>query len=562
MTRPILSLIALLAICVTFAHAQIPQVRWAHALSGTGSVSAGCILADNQNIYVAGSFNGTVDFDPGTGTVSLTADTTFDKGTYFLARFNSLGDLLFVRQMSVSPGIMRLDNSGNICIAGEFRGTEDFDPGPGVSTLSSAGGADMFVAHYDATGAYLSAFRIGNANSEELNDIATDAAGNMFVTGNFRGTVDFDPGSGTTNLTSNGNEDVYLAKYSPAGSLLYAFRLNGTTSSTLLETGVSLAVDATGNYYLGGRFVGTIDLDPGSGTASFSSNGVDGFVAKFDAAGNYLSGFAFDGNVYAVALDGSGNFWVTGTMPDSMDADPGPGRAMLYSTAMFDIYLAKYDASCNYLHARAFQSNSTYVPEGLTIDAAGNAYIYGRFPDTVDFNPGGAGGRLISAGGQDAFITKYNPAGAFLEAFSIGGSGDDRGLGLTADGTGGFWASGYFNGSADVDPGPSATNLSAGPNTSGFLVRYGSLIPFGVHSSTLSPVGVFGGRQSVLIDFSALDVVDAQVTVLSLSGQTVAQARHNKSDRLRMELPDGPPQMYIVRISNGGTVKGYKVWVD
>ena len=106
------------------------------------------------------------------------------------------------------------DASGNVYTAGSFQGTIDFDPGAGVFNLTSNGGSDAFVQKMDALGNFLWAKFFGGTSDEEAYSIITDASGNVYTTGVFQGTVDFDPGVGTFNITSNGDFDGFVQKWS------------------------------------------------------------------------------------------------------------------------------------------------------------------------------------------------------------------------------------------------------------------------------------------------------------------------------------------------------------
>jgi len=108
----------------------------------------------------------------------------------------------------------------------------------------------------------------GNGHSNGRS-IITDSKGNVLSTGNFRDTVDFDPGTGTTNLISAGKEDIYIQKLDTNGNLLWVKKMGGTDS----DIGYSITTDAFGNVYTAGSFSDTVDFDPGSGTTSLISSG-------------------------------------------------------------------------------------------------------------------------------------------------------------------------------------------------------------------------------------------------------------------------------------------------
>src|SRR5262245_15445687 len=102
-------------------------------------------------------------------------------------------------------------------------------------------------------------FQTGSTLADWASAVDTDPGGNVYLTGCFQGTVDFDPGAGTTNLTSAGGLDVFVAKYSPAGNFLWARSVGGAA----LDSAQDIAIDGAGNVLVVGSFNGTVDFDPG-----------------------------------------------------------------------------------------------------------------------------------------------------------------------------------------------------------------------------------------------------------------------------------------------------------
>lgn len=175
--------------------------------------------------------------------------------------------------------------------------------------------------------------RIGGTGQDEGGAVATDSSGNFYITGYFNGTVDFDPGAGTTNLTSGSGDEVFVAKYDSDGDLVWAKHFNSGGN----DVGTGITVDGSGNVYTTGSFLGTVDFDPGAGTANLTSTGsTDIFVVKLNSSGSYVwavragGGGADAGN--GIALDSSNNVHVTGNYSgNNIDFDPGAGTANLTS---------------------------------------------------------------------------------------------------------------------------------------------------------------------------------------------------------------------------------------
>lgn len=266
----------------------------------------------------------------------------------------------------LSRGI-QVDNLGNTYVAGYFTATADFDPGAGTANLTSAGSNDIFVAKYDASGHYVYANAIGGSGNDNCLGIAINGQGQIYITGQFIGTVDFDPGAGVANLTSAGNGDIFFASYDASGNYVYAKALGGPFG----DQGGGIAVDASGNVYITGFFNGPADFDPGPGVATLnSSNYEDIFVAKYDASGNYVYASARIGCIdqgYSIAVDGSGNAYITGVV----------SRQASTSICINDIIIAKYDTSGNNVYTKLLGGTGSDAGRSIAIDGSGNVYATG-----------------------------------------------------------------------------------------------------------------------------------------------------------------------------------------
>ncbi|MBI2967709.1 MAG: SBBP repeat-containing protein [Bacteroidetes bacterium] len=176
--------------------------------------------------------------------------------------------------------------------------------------------------------------------------------------------------------------------------------------STGYDFGSSVAIDAGGNAFITGYFSGTADFDPSAGTANLTSvGGYDIFFAKYDSNGNYLwaksIGSSGNDKGKGIAVDGSGNTYITGYFTGTADFDPSAGTANLTSVGFYDIFFAKYDSNGNYLWAKSIGSSVTDYGYSIAIDAGGNACITGSFTGTADFDPSAGTANLTPVGIYD-----------------------------------------------------------------------------------------------------------------------------------------------------------------
>lgn len=371
-----------------------------------------------------------------------------------------------------------VDGSGNCYVTGNISGTSILDPVAGTNTLVSGGGDDIWLAKYDNSGVVLWAFRMGSTGADRARSLALDASGNIYLTGGFSGTVDFDPGAGTSNLVSVGGEDVFVAKYNSSGAYQWAFNIGSTNP----DRAYSLKLDASNNVYITGMFSMTMDADPGAGTSNLVSvGGIDAFVAKYDANGNYQWAFQIGGSSteegLCLELDLTNNMLYAGGYISSagVDFDPGAGTASLSTSGTsMDIYLAKYDLSGAYQWAFNLGDTGTDVVYDMKLDTNKDVFLTGCFSATVDFDPGAGTSSMTSAGLEDVFLVKYNSSGAYQWAFKIGGTSSDIGQGLLIDGSDNIYMTGYFkSGGVDFNPGAGSSTLSSSSSLHDiFLARY------------------------------------------------------------------------------------------
>ncbi len=515
--RVSLSIIFCTCLSVTSIHAQeTVALSWMKHLGGIGSTRGRDMVLDAAgNVYTTGAYNNTVDFDPGPGIFNLTST---GGSQIFVSKLDTDGNFVWAKSMGGSgadtgQGIA-VDASGNVYITGGFTGTADFDPGPGAFNLTAATTTeyDIYIVKLNVNGDFVWAKGIiGGTWWDNGQDIAIDAAGNVHVVGRFYtqgGARDFDPGPGTFFLTA-GQEDVFILKLDTNGNFVWARDFG---AGSLENRGYSIILDATGNVYTTGYFEGTIDFDPGAGTANLTASGDwDIFYSKLDANGNFVwarsmvnsitNYYSIGDHGSKIALDAAGNLYATGRYNGTVDFDLGPGTFNLTASGGgYDIYLTKFDASGNFVWAKTMGGTGYDEGFSIAVDATGNKiYLAGLFVQTVDFDPGAGTFNLTSIGGDDIFFSKFDGSGNLVWATSMGGTSGDQGYYIAPNSSGDLNVVGYFQGTVDFDPSTCVQNLTSlgGQNIFIGKLREISVIPPPSISGFLPLLGSIGSTVTI-----------------------------------------------------------------
>lgn len=459
----------------SFCFSQTPAFEWAITMEGSGPGRGQSITVDeNNNVYTTGSFNGTIDFDPGPTTYNLNSLGGYD---IFIQKLDEDGNLLWVKQIAgnsndISNGIIS-DTDGNIYVTGYFQGTVDFDPNSSTYNLTSQGGYDVFVLKIDETGDFLWAKQMGGASWDKGTSIVIDKNRNIYTTGTFQGSANFDPSLTNYTISALGSQDVYIQKLDENGNFLWAKQIGGSP----MENGSSIGVDTNGNVYVSGGFEGTVDFDPSTITYNLTSAGnYDIFIQKLDENGNFLwvkqIGGVYTEHLGATILDVNGNIFTIGWFEGVVDFNPGAASYIFTSYGGHDTFIQKLDKDGNFLMAKYILGTSYNRGNSLALDAYGNIYMTGGFALEADFDPSSATFNLTSNGDEDIYILKLNEHGSFVWAMNMGGdSWDDEGRSITTDGNGNIYTTGNFIGTADFDPSLAISNLTSLNNPGIFIQK-------------------------------------------------------------------------------------------
>jgi len=522
-------------ILITFltlaSYAQGPNLEWAKQIGGSNSDVGRSIITDsNGNVYTLGNFEGTVDFDPGPAVQNLTsAGGTQD---VFIQKLDASGNLLWVEQVtSVSGGTGRsitLDNNENICIAGSNDG--------------------IFVQKLDANGNLLwNKQMVGVSGGGTAASISTDDNGNIYTTGGFYGTIDFDPGPGVQNLTLLGSVyytygNMFIQKLDANGNFLWVRQRAGNNSPFSVD-GYAIAADGNGDVYVLGNII-----EINEGTV---------FVEKLDTNGNSLWLKEITGIPYLIGrsmtTDTIGNIYTTGSFSGTADFDPGPGIKDLTAVGDTDIFIQKLDPGGNFLWAK--QIAAIEFVHSIVTDVSGNVYTTGFFEGTVDFDPDlGVQNLIAAAGTADMFIQKLDPAGDFLWVKQIVGSGYAVGNSITIDLNGSIYTTGAFDDTIDFDPG-SGVQIATSAGDNDLFIHKLNPISTGIDTEENALTDKFVLYPNPTAGKFAIefDKIQKHLTVrlFDVSGQLLMHQNFRQTNFIQLEInhPDG---IYILEILDAG----------
>lgn len=390
------------------------NLLWVKFFNGYYTSPSSMTTDANGNLLITGFFVDTVDFDPGLGTYTLVTKPASTSNAYVL-KMDANGNLIWARSFvgttnGTEGASIVTDQAGNVYTTGRLYGTTDFDPGPGTYTLSPKS-TEPFISKLDVNGNFVWAKQLMNTlkynpPQPSVGDaIAIDNLSNIYVSGSFRDTVDFDPNIGTFTLSTS-QEDAYIAKYSSTGNLIWAKQFTGGNTR-----GISMKLDPNSNVYIAGPLFNTCDFDPGP--ASYNLTGPRMFICSVDGSGNFrwakkMGGSANSG-ISAMSLfpnSISGEICITGSFANSCNFDPAGSNLTLSSSGLDNIFITKFDFLGSFYWAKQMGGALNDHPYTICHDASGNLLTTGYFSsNSCDFDPE-VGTFYLNAMAADAFIHK------------------------------------------------------------------------------------------------------------------------------------------------------------
>ncbi len=444
----------LLVLTLLVLQASLYGQEWAKAFGNQYLDQGADIAIDGSgNVYMTGFFQGTVDFDPSANVANLNSAGERD---FFMAKYDAQGNYLWAKAIGGGGNdharSIVVDITGNIFVAGEFSNIVDFDPGVGFSLHTGQGNADVFVAKYNPQGNFVWAKSFGGAGIDNCRDMMLDNSGNIFVTGVFQGTADFDPNGGVSNMTSAGNLDTYILKLDQFGNYLWSKSIAGMDN--ILSN--QFVLDNNGNILIAGEFQGVADFDPSGGVLHQTSVGTfSGFFAKYKASNgdllwaDMIGGSGFE-RAKGVAVDVQDNIYITGVFRGTVDFDNSTNDTYVTSAGDQDCFVAKYTPTGNFLWANHIGGSGNDIGVDIEVDDFSTVFVSMLFRNTAtvyDFQ-NQPKASFTSNGSSDIGLFKFDKSGTYLWGKSGGGSNGDEPTAIAINNQNRVFTTGWFQGSS------------------------------------------------------------------------------------------------------------------
>jgi len=524
--------------------------QWAKEFNGNGN-NAGYSLVQNSagEMYISGSFEGTVDFDAGDGVYNLTA---FGDRDAFIEKMDADGNFMWVKQIGgTDSDYVRnscLDNDGNIFITGSFKGISDMDPGDDDYYFTSLGGEDMFVLELDEDGNFVWAGHMGGPLDDHATSISIAPSGNIYIAGYFLGMADFDPSDTAEYYLQATGQAIFVEKLNINKQFIWAGMMGGSG----FDYCQNMCLDDDENVYTIGMFGGTADFDPGDGTEYLNAVGDrDIFVSNLNSDGEYVWAKSMGGNLIEagqfIEYDNIGNLLLTGNFQGTVDFDPGEGNYYMTSMGDYDIFIGKLDMEGNMVWMKQIGGAGSDGGWALALDSDNNVYSTGYFSETADFNPGDETFEMTSFGDIDIFVSKLDESGNFVWAADMGGELYDRGLSIITDDQSNIITTGMFEGTADFDPSGNNYYLNGLGDYDVFISRLGTeLLGLDKKESNNfiiaypNPVS-----QYFQLDFGEI-ISEVSVSIYNVNGQELLNKKYTGQKKVTIEF-DGTNGLYFIK---------------
>ncbi len=462
--------------CYSNIHGQ--GFTWMKSFGGSNHENLYKATIDHNNdIYITGAFQGSIDVDPGDDEFIMEIPYSHFYDTY-MVKLNSDGELIHAHSTGsigadFAPMIY-VDESLNYYISGTFANTIDVDPGPDSLFFTANIGHDIFFQKFNETNQLQWAFHLETYDDDdELSEIAVDEEGNIYITGDFTGTVDFNPGEAVYELTSNGRNDIFIMKLDSNGNLIWVKNIG----SWYEDYGQNILVTRAGNLLITGSFIGVVDFDPGSDTTLLTSAGsYDSFFLNLTSDGEFnwvkqIGGIA-GVHISVLKTDNDDNIIVGGNFRFQADFNPDPDEEyLLDGGSSNDLYVLKLNENGIFQWVSAFNNSSTSLLHTISIDSIDNVYFASNFSQPIDIISGDSSYIIDPVGNTDFFIEKLNSSGEFVSAIIMGSEYYESINTIILDNMANIFTVGYFGGNPEYNLNNTSASVTSAGSADVFIQK-------------------------------------------------------------------------------------------
>lgn len=380
---------------------------WGKHFSGPAQIYSNSVSIDqNDNIYVTGIFEANLSYSNNSSTNTLNSLGDFD---IFIFKYDPNGNLIWTRQVGdtlkeLSPAI-HAGKDNSVYLTASFEGSVDFDWGASTAIKSSTGQQDIFISKFDTAGNFTWVKQIEGNDYKYSGGIQADIQGNVYTTGSFASSVNFDEGNTAVVKTSNGGTDIFIAKYNNQGDLSWVNQIG----SFGFDIGTSLVIDNFSNVYACGSFSASADFDSNNGVLNLNSNGSrDIYLTKLDSNGalswaNSIGGTALD-IVAGIHYGSNDEVLITGRFSNSIDLDPSNGTSSFSSYGFSDAFFSRYSTSGINLGNIHIGGLANDFGNAISMNNAGNILVGGSITDSAYFMNYLTNSMIPTNNAKDAFI--------------------------------------------------------------------------------------------------------------------------------------------------------------
>lgn len=468
--KKIITLLFVLSICSTRVYLQEPTLDWVNIFSGNYMDWASRVNYDAYgNVYCVVNVATTVDFDPGPGVQNVSSGVDM-YDTWIFVKYNASGNFQWVKEIhtpvldaGLSVADVVCDSVGNTYYVGYYSGHIDFNPGSGTNYLYSGWSEEEgFILKLDAGGNFVWVKNYGISSGWDHTKPQSIAlygpSGILWIIGEYTGTVDINPTSGTNTISSNGGSDIFIITMSTQGSFYSAQSIGGTAD----DWANNIEIDKFGGCVISGYVNengsgGSVDMNVGSGSNLIY--GWSGYLLKLNTSGffEWVKSTDHDIIIQDIKVDTDNNIYYCGRFSGVVDFDLGAGIVQKTALGTGDAFTSKINPNGDLIWVNTFGGNSNNLNDvclGMDLDFDNNIYCIINFNSSCDFDPGPGTMILTSASERDASLAKYDSNGGLLYARRFGSGYDDLFTSIRVDKYRNIFLTGFSTLSIDFDPTP------------------------------------------------------------------------------------------------------------